>query len=665
MSCPVHKYIKITLGPGFVIQDVTTHNETRNLVIDNLPSGTKKDALVRLLESFGGTVVAVQMSSGGAYEGGKPFFARVQMKSHREAIAVANGLNGMKALRCNGELFVRPELPRAAIRSQVSDSSIRVSWTLPTTSLYLGFDTLEGAQMAVRTADGYDWNGYWVTASIYSGIPVVKEYDVRLSGLPPNVDHELVCKRFGVHRTDIMRDKPSRFLRGFGIPQAKNRLEGFGRIVGFDVSPAPYKDGVVRAWCHFETPDIALAARELDGIEQRCLNDEKIAISRVYSLEYPIRRTVHRHIGDAISNLREVVHRFLPGCLLRIPDHNKRQDTITFEINAEDSKSLLDIRARLADIVQGELVMDGNGPLWDRILSTPFGADRMNSIRSSNREVLIVVRKLQSFIRVIGPPEKRASAIAAIRQLVATFQRQPVHTVTLPASRPGLFMHPSLIRLREKHGTDKLWLDIRNRRLCIRGDEAMYAEVQTAVYTANKEVHSHDHSRTLCPVCFDEPTPSVVLSCGDVYCKECLAGYLAAGAETRHFPLRCFGDDGKCQKPIPLHVAQDVLQDEQWDLLVAAAFNTHVVAKPDEFRFCPTPDCQQVYRPGAKDTVYSCPECLLSICPYCEVEYHEGSTCDDQSYRINGAFDEASVGLQPYDLLALSDAYVLGVYGDF
>ncbi|VDC07387.1 unnamed protein product [Peniophora sp. CBMAI 1063] len=639
MSHVMHDHIKITLGPGFIVPTVTTQNETRSLIIGNLPRATAKEPLTHLIESFGGTVSDLTMPDPVSSGEEGPVAVRVQMSSHLEAVAVANGLDGMKALRSEGALSVRPTLHRAAVKSQVSDSEIRISWRLPTISLYAGFGSLEAARKAVAAADGYDWDGYWITASVYDGFPVVGEHNVRFSGLPPDVKHKLVRKRFHCGKGDLNTDKPTQALRDFGIPQVEKRVKDFGPVVDFHVAPSPYKDGIVRAWCRFETSDIAGVARELNGIPQVSLDYRKLTVWRIHSLKYPINRNVYGYIGEEIKNLREATWRFRRGCNIRIFDRDAWQDKVTIEISAEDSKSLQEIRARLVDIAQGRIIMDGNVPLWDRFFSTSFGTEWMNTIRKANPTVLIIIRKLQAFIRVIGAPEKRSGVIATIREHVASLRGQPVHTVPLPGSHFGLFMHPALLAARERHGTDNLWLDIQHRQLCVRGDETMYKDVQSAVHTAMK-AHPRHLPRDRCPVCFDIPTSPVVLSCGDTYCTDCLASYLAAGTETRQFPLVCFGADGKCKEPIPLVVARDVLRPAQWEQLIAAAFNAHIAARPDEFRFCPTPDCQQVYRPGAKDSVYSCPACLVRICPYCDVEYHEGITCDDRTHKIDSAFDE-------------------------
>lgn len=635
MQVTVNEFIKVTLGPGFTVQSASTQNETRWVTVSNLPRETAKEALTRLFKSFGGTVCDVQMPQ--PVDGDAPMSVRVQMGSHFEAMAVANALDGVTALHCN--LSVRPSLPHAAVKSQVSDSEIRISWRLPTVNMYAGFKDLKAAKRTVTAADGYNWDGYWVTASLYEGFPVVGEHNVRISGLPPDVKQKAVGKRFHCASADFNTDRPPQPLKGFGLQQVEQRLSEFGHIEYFHPSPAPYKDGVVRAWCRFESGDVASVARELNGVPQRCLNREKVTVWRIHSLKYAISRDVYGYIDEEIRNLREATWRFRRGCNIRVFDKDQWQDKVTISISAEDSKSLQEIKSRLVDIAQGEIIMDGNVPLWDRLFASPFGTEWMNTIRQANPTLLIIIRKVQSYIRVIGAPEKRKTVIAAIREHVTALRGQRESAIDLPGTQFGLFMHPALIAVRKEHGVENIWLDIKHRRLCVRGDDSLLKKVQAAVQSA-LEAHprhiAHDH----CPVCFDFPKTPVVLSCGDTYCKECLVNYLAAGTETRQFPLTCFGAEGKCKEPIPLVIARNVLQPTQWEQLITVAFNAHVSANSDEFRFCPTPDCTQVYRPGAKDSVYSCPSCLVRICPYCDVEYHEGITCDDRKLRIDSAFDE-------------------------
>jgi len=125
-------------------------------------------------------------------------------------------------------------------------------------------------------------------------------------------------------------------------------------------------------------------------------------------------------------------------------------------------------------------------------------------------------------------------------------------------------------------------------------------------------------------------TQPVLLPCGHSWCHGCLIRYLLAAIDTKSFPLTCLGKEGKCGDAIPLTIARTHLSQSDFDALVDAAFDHYIHCHPDEFRYCPTPDCTQIYRPGAPETVLQCPSCLLRICPNCHIEAHDGFDCPEK-----------------------------------
>ncbi|KAG8173069.1 hypothetical protein JTE90_023551, partial [Oedothorax gibbosus] len=47
----------------------------------------------------------------------------------------------------------------------------------------------------------------------------------------------------------------------------------------------------------------------------------------------------------------------------------------------------------------------------------------------------------------------------------------------------------------------------------------------------------------------------------------------------------------------------------------------------DDIAYCPTPDCQMIFRISNNGTVFDCPLCANSICTQCKELYHYGMSC--------------------------------------
>lgn len=142
---------------------------------------------------------------------------------------------------------------------------------------------------------------------------------------------------------------------------------------------------------------------------------------------------------------------------------------------------------------------------------------------------------------------------------------------------------------------------------------------------------------TLCTFCFSEPYYPIKLDCAHTWCKSCLAHFFTSSAHVKLFPITCLGENGKCSYKIPLSLAQDLLGGEEFKIVAKAAFFAHVQSKPNDYRFCPTPGCPQIYRTATPYSIFQCPSCLCRICPKCYLEYHDSTEC---SYESESLFRE-------------------------
>lgn len=139
----------------------------------------------------------------------------------------------------------------------------------------------------------------------------------------------------------------------------------------------------------------------------------------------------------------------------------------------------------------------------------------------------------------------------------------------------------------------------------------------------------------VCPICYDHTLGPVQLGCGHTYCSACLRHFITSAHEINVFPLRCVGDDSRCNTPISIPIIQQFLTPAALNRLLEAAFAFYISQRPMEFRFCKTPDCSQIYRSTPADTVavtLRCPSCSSEVCSACD-DGHEGLTCNEYQTR--------------------------------
>jgi hypothetical protein len=205
-------------------------------------------------------------------------------------------------------------------------------------------------------------------------------------------------------------------------------------------------------------------------------------------------------------------------------------------------------------------------------------------------------------------------------------------------------MKVEFVELQRTFGCENVWMQLETKRLHIRGDDAIFQRAKFLVSQVQERLSasgtSQQQKSCVCPVCFDEPTEPIVLDCSHSWCRSCLVDYLNSAKDNRTFPLTCLGNDASCSQRIPLYFSRNILSAADFEALATAALMAYVNTRPNEFFYCPSPDCSQFYRgvpQMSKQAVIQCPSCLARICPHCHIFAHDGMTCaerDSQGDRL-------------------------------
>jgi len=628
---PVMESTQVKFSSGFFIEKIVTGFESRWFVIGDVPVTVDRAAIESLVAPFG-KVQDVRFRDDGQSDDydNDVRSINVQMTNYRATVRAINELDGKQAFG----IRISVQLSLAKTR-MLRDNYVNVSWPIPCKAGYAGYSTLAAAQSAVSEADGKLEKGYWITATIYQRIPVIDAYNVRFMGLPPWVEQNFLNK-FG-QSEGTMLDRPNYQAPEFGVPAVRKTLESFGRIIKFHVNPPPYKDGFVRAWCQFGSPDVAAAACELHRVKQRSLGMEKISVRRVLSVMEHVPRAHYDLIKEDLLNLQENVSAHTHGAHLDFISRYDK-DKVPLRLVAEDSKTLARLRVEFKEIVDGELLKENGQQVWDDFLRRDTGVNFIQQLRSQNPGVMILVHSVRRCVRLIGTVERRQPVAAAILDKLSSLRQHKIHIIPLDGQAMGVIASPDFAAAQQRHG-DNIQFDFQGHLLRVRGPDDVHEEIQQIVQ-AIKSRHVAGSSHDNCPVCLEPPMIPVSLSCGHKWCKACLVSYLTAAADTRSFPISCLGNEGKCTELVAMRMARNVLSPADFDALAVAAFHTYVQAHPKEYYYCPTPDCPQAYPDGPRNVPLCCPSCLARICPSCHVEYHEGFTCADREDGGDRLFQE-------------------------
>ncbi|KZP28453.1 hypothetical protein FIBSPDRAFT_1039575 [Athelia psychrophila] len=293
-------------------------------------------------------------------------------------------------------------------------------------------------------------------------------------------------------------------------------------------------------------------------------------------------------------------------------------------VGGEDKKAVGSLKVRVESIAAGEK-LEG----WHLSLSQRF----VDRVLLDTGALLRIDHRLRA-VKVYGEPGPIEAARALVNSELALLESQE-QTVLLKRQSVRFFVTRGLSILKEELGDDNATLLVSSvpAKVIIKGGEAakhtLDRLIEESLDASDGVPRTGEMGEAACPICYDVITSPINLGCGHAYCSACIRHFLTSAST---FPLVCMGDEDKCHAPIPIPVVQRFLPIQQFSNLLETAFITHIDYHPQDFKYCATPDCRQVYRCTTSDTasIIHCPSCLSSVCSACHEDGHEGMTCAER-----------------------------------
>jgi len=625
----IHDHLRVKVGAGFKIEELKTGFETPFLYLENLPASALESDILELLKSFG-TIIDLRMLS-------SIKAAKVQFTSHAEALDAYRALDGSTRF---GTTPMSARLPINTIGGGFEappaifdDKVVKLTWEPPSRTGYAGFTDRTQANNAILAARGSVIRGSYVIASMHHGVPALAQFTVKFRNLPLDVTKDDL-QQFG--KPVATSFGPRNYAN---LQSAAKDIKRFLRAqpVLFELEPAPYRDGYVWAWLSFSSSaDAARAVDALDGRTMKCIGHTFIRASHLKTLLYSLNEITftrsQQHIMDLVDAVRTSTD--YAGSLTVIPTE-RPGESVNIKLTASDVREVGRLKAELEMVLQGEVLrLSGGRLVWDGFFSRAQGHMCVRDIERRLGNIHIRVEERRRRLTLFGSPRARKLAKAILLARIDELNSQQRREIYIPGHILGDFLREELALVTRQLGSDNVAMDLWNSKLVIRGDMTMFEQAQTVVLNAQKRVRPHQvHHLSQCPVCFDIASAKVQLNCGHMYCRGCMQSYLTAARDNRLFPLTCIGDEAKCSELIPLHVARMLLPESDLHSLAEASLNLFVEKRPEEYRFCPTRDCSQIYSTAsaAKGSVLQCPSCLVRICSKCNVEHHEAFECPERT----------------------------------
>ena len=540
--------------------------------------------------------------------------------------------------------------PSWSITRRVNCNKVKISWHKATRTAWMNFGN---GEIAKRVSDKFNRGLYTVLGQ---AIKADQAHRSASRGGHNSVAWSVLLRDIPIKATQAqLRDAlSSEFDQPRHVEVSSSRMSSDLATIAVFVESLLSKIGSVKFSMLPETQGkrtkaVALFKEEVDARDavqslhdkpQDFLNGGKLTVNQICSSKFKIATSIYDVTKDRLSieatqwRDRHVMVQFYSST-------SPARSFVTVKIEGEEIKNVATAANAIEHIVAGKTVLHGDEPLWSPAIASSRGFEAVRQLQKE-RGVVIVRDKPRRQMKFFGPDEKYDQIRHSLIELLEIGECS-IQTIDLSETQYIWACNGGFKQIIGVLGPDVASLDVvsKPRRIVINGTRKEHHVALEILSGKMNNLHmaSHPHSNQDCSICWTEAENPVVTSCDHPYCIECIENLCSSAASPqKEFLICCEGDTGACGKLLPLAELQEHLSSVAFEDLLESSFRSYVGRHPQDFRYCPTPDCGYIYRPtGGKDN-HICPKCLEAICTGCH-QQHGAMACEEYKDIKSGGYE--------------------------
>ncbi|OCT46754.1 hypothetical protein CLCR_01840 [Cladophialophora carrionii] len=541
----------------------------------------------------------------------------------------------------DGALVLHVQLSSTTARFASSDNSntragraqvctVLCSWYNPSRVVWLHYRSDTWASTAIKRFDGRFY-GRQIKTKLQpppqhhaNGKAI---WSVQLSNVAADVTQERIQEHLqGVVPDEVvmgrptledMDRKPEKFVQAL-FSQSSRKLRSFELEKNATGSRT-------KAFAQFERASDVRAVLAYNGVEFPEIGS-KLYVDQVAAVRVAVVRELYAIIK---GNFHKLQADNKDG--VRISTHHRPPSKIVdLRIYGPKLEAVARLKAQVAQMLVGRVVLNDCGTaLWHEFLASDAGISALQAL-SKPGEVYLYrdTRKLQL-------------VFFGTSSLFANVRRAVIHVLTSHMSHylmpleGDLFaeaLSGGLRRVIRHFGKRSAWLDVlRTPPAMIFRGSPQHFEVAKSLITDPSAVVPIDQRTgpsNECPYCFLSIADPVELRCGHSYCRGCFEA-LCRDLGASENPITCFANLSGCGEKVSLEEIRKALDNSTFEAVLESSFEQYIRSKPDNIQYCPTPDCPSIYTVSETPGVFTCDNCLISICSKCRALSHDDLTCEE------------------------------------
>ena len=632
----------VTFAPGLEIKYLITGFDLCKITIRKLPKTATPTEISNIFREQGMADAMFQPLSEPKIEG--EFKVAEYLVRKEEAQVLSVGLKGLEFRENILEFDLGSNTSWGSMTTswgQGDDASrtLTLLWSRPSARIIATYHTLEEAQRRARELDGQSLHGRKLSATMNSRPdgPAARfwvESSIRIGNLSPTTTtadvqvlseaHTVRAVKSNLYDFDVFLERLKAILNQRGC------VEGSFQTVDMDSTR-------VKAVAVF--PNHA-ALEAVEAALKGAVMGPRITVIVPPEHRYSITIPVPQYRAQK-GQWDEMTEAATGGKAFVRVREQKKGLAVFINVEGSDPKAVGQLKVRVEGLVAGERL---GSEYWHTTYLWK-GKDICDSVLSCTGVYVSVDRRVHA-LKVYGKGEGLDRAKRMIGEDIARLKGMEVE-LSVPRASFKFLLRTGLQILKDSYGEENVTLSVGERGfagLKVRGGDDALHQARKLIKDAAAAAHlgldlaQETPSGTVCPICYDTPSPpAVLLVCGHSYCDPCLHHYLTNAATSDNFPLVCMGDEAKCKSPLPISLIKRFLPEPHFTHLVNAVFSSYIQRNPSRYKYCTTPDCEQIYQCDPIQKFHQCPSCFSRICSGCNAEAHDGMTCEERRIQSDPA----------------------------
>ncbi|KAI3336244.1 hypothetical protein F4824DRAFT_462666 [Ustulina deusta] len=368
--------------------------------------------------------------------------------------------------------------------------------------------------------------------------------------------------------------------------------------------------------------DAKKAAKTLHNCPLPFQKTAKLTVQLVYCARFKVSSLIYdaveRQIKDNISRWK-MQHLHFTAYEQSQPPKWYR----TVKIEGEESKTVAEAKKVISGILAGTIAKDGMSNLWQPSLRG--NGETFGKLAQLQRQtgVVILPNKAKAELRLFGPPKRCEEVQARISEILKD-QRSKDFAIDLDEVTFLWACLGGYKMLAAELGPESVKLDISStpKRIIVSGTASKYNDAISIINGKIIQSSQSESSGQDCPACLTEAENPIQTRCGHTYCLDCFENLcLSAPTQESAVSIRCVGDSGSCNTILDLPQLQEHLSSTAFEELLERSFASYARRHPDLLRYCPSPDCDYVYRASRAAKMQTCSNCLVPVCTSCHAQH--------------------------------------------